>query len=170
MNLPRPKVARIQEIISHFHLEPHPEGGAFSRVYTAPFHAEDGKRSCAGSIYFLLQGTEVSHLHRIDCDELWFYHEGCGLRLTLITPEGTVHEELLGADFTAGERPLRVIPAGTIFAAENLDPQGYTLISCVTAPQFTYAGFELFRKEQLLAHYGEANSALAKAIARLAMP
>ena len=67
---------------------------------------------------------------------------------------------------------MRLIPAGTVFAAENLDPRGYTLISCVTAPQFTYEGFELFRKEQLLEYYGvqQADSALVKAIVRLAMP
>ena len=172
MKTPTPNASRAQEILAHLHLEPHPEGGAFSRVYAAPFHAEGGTRSCAGSIYFLLQGAEISHLHRIDCDELWYYHEGCGLRLTLITPERELREELLGADFTADEQPLRLIPAGTVFAAENLDPRGYTLISCVTAPQFTYEGFELFRKEQLLEYYGvqQADSALVKAIARLALP
>ena len=58
-------------------LEKHPEGGWFSEVYTSR-DASDG-RPIAGSIYFLLDKGEVSHFHRIDCDELWYFHEGCGL-------------------------------------------------------------------------------------------
>ena len=166
---------RVREIIARFRLEPHPEGGAFAEVYTAPFAMGDaagGARPCAGSIFFLLSGGEVSHFHRIDCDELWYYHEGCGLRLTAITPGGGLREERLGADFAAGERPLVVISAGTVFAAENLDPGGYTFISCATAPRFAYAGFELFTRERLRAMCGaiDADGEPARTIQRLGMP
>ena len=36
-----------------------------------------------------------------------------------------------------------VVPKGSIFAAENLDPQGYTFVSCMTTPKFSYDGFIL---------------------------
>ena len=175
MRAPAANEARVREIITRFCLEPHPEGGAFSEVYTAPFSMKDaaGKtRPCAGSIFFLLQGRDISRFHRIDCDEIWLYHEGCGLRLFSITPEGEAREELLGADFSAGQRPMRVIPAGTVFAAENLDPRGYTFISCVTAPRFTYEGVELLDRARLLEMYGnrDASGKLAQIIERLGMP
>ena len=65
---------RSEQLKAAYHLEKHPEGGWFSEVYTAPFQAED--RPLAGSIYFLLDQNEISHFHQIDCDEIWYYHEG----------------------------------------------------------------------------------------------
>ncbi|WP_081677499.1 cupin domain-containing protein [Butyrivibrio sp. WCD3002] len=34
-------------------------------------------RPLAGSIYFLLTEDEISHFHQIDCEEIWYHHEGC---------------------------------------------------------------------------------------------
>ena len=98
-----------------------------------------------GSIYFLLDGAEVSHLHQIDCEELWYYHEGCGLRISVL-PDTAL---LLGGDTAAGQKAMVVIPKGAIFAAENIDPSGYTFMSCATAPGFTYEGFRLVNKAEL---------------------
>ena len=112
-----------------------------------------------GSIYFLLDGAEVSHFHQIDCEEIWYFHEGCGLRITMIHSglDGTgalegkpqVTELLLGGDTAAGQRAMVVIPKGAIFASENLDPAGYSFVSCATAPAFSYEGFRLVRKAEL---------------------
>lgn len=127
-------------------LTPHEEGGSFSEVYTAPFEA-DG-RAMSGRIYFLLNPGEISHFHEIDCDELWFYHAGCGMRITLLGNDGR-RELLLGSDTEKGQRAMAVIPAGAVFAAENLEADGFTFISCVTTPQFTYQGFRLVSREEL---------------------
>ena len=40
-----------------------------------------------------------------------------------------------------------------MFAAENLDEDGYTFISCTTTPKFTYDGFHLVDKAELQATY-----------------
>ena len=72
---------RSDELKRAYRLEPHPEGGWFSESYTAPFE-KDG-RSFAGSIYFLLDAGEISHFHEIDCDEIWYWHEGCGMCITV---------------------------------------------------------------------------------------
>ena len=37
-------------------------------------------RATAGSIYFLPEKDDVSHFHRLDCDEIWYYHAGCDIR------------------------------------------------------------------------------------------
>lgn len=138
---------RTEELTRLYHLLPHPEGGSFAEVYTSS--AAVYGRALAGSIYFLLNGEEISHLHVIDCEEVWYYHEGTGLTLTLIAPDGTVTRETLGADAARGERFMLTVPAGTAFASENADKRGYTFVSCMTAPRFSYDGFRLLTRAEL---------------------
>ena len=143
---------RSEDLKEKYHLEKHPEGGWFSEVYTAPFEAEG--RALAGSIYFLLDKDDISHFHRIDCDEVWYYHEGCGIKVTMIY-EGKMSELLLGSGLSAEENMMVILPKGSVFAAENLDKKGYTFMSCMTAPKFSYEGFELLSKDQILSEYPE---------------
>ena len=76
-------LSRAEALKRAYHLEAHVEGGSFSEVYTSPWKAEG--RPLAGSIFFLLDRGEVSRFHEIDCDEIWFFHEGCGMRLTILS-------------------------------------------------------------------------------------
>ncbi len=137
---------RAESLKQAFSLIPHPEGGFFAETYTAPF--EVNGRSLAGSIYFLLEGDQISHLHRIDCDEVWYYHEGCGLKITVLR-DGQKSTLLLGPDPERGQAPMAVIPAGCAFASENTDKTGYTLVSCMTAPHFTYDAFHLLSMDEV---------------------
>lgn len=128
-------------------LVPHEEGGNFSDVYTS---AEEKKvRSLAGSIYFLLDSGEVSQFHEIDCDEIWFSHEGCGMKITILAPNGEVNHVYLGNDVEKGQRVMAIIPKGAIFSAVNLDDGGYTFVSCVTVPKFSYDGFRLVPADEI---------------------
>ena len=148
---------RSEQLKAAYHLEKHPEGGWFSEVYTAPFQAEG--RPLAGSIYFLLDQNEISHFHQIDCDEIWYYHEGCGLKITLVQ-DGKRSVMLLGNDLERGQRDMAVIPKGAIFAAENIDPAGYTFMSCATAPAFRYEGFRLVSRKEIAESYPEIGNEL----------
>lgn len=64
---------RADELIAHYALEPHPEGGHFRRILvsntkipkTALSSQYHGDRPSATIIYFLLRRDEVSHLHKI---------------------------------------------------------------------------------------------------------
>ena len=141
-----------------YQLVKHVEGGSFAEVYTAPFE-KDG-RPLAGSIYFLLESGEISHFHVIDCDEIWYYHEGCGMKITVLA-NGKKEEHLLGNDVQRGECPMAVIPKGCIFGAENLEPDGYTFVSCVTTPGFEYAGFRLIGREELRQRYPDCFDEMA---------
>ena len=138
---------RAETIKKIYDLEEHVEGGSFSEVYVSPDKQEG--RPLAASIYFLLDGEESSHFHQLDCDEIWYYHEGCGMKITVLR-DGNREEFLLGKDLENGERVMAVIPKGSIFAAENLNKEGYTLVSCVTVPAFTYEGFRLIDDEEIL--------------------
>lgn len=133
-----------------YKLKKHSEGGMFSEVYTSPFNKDN--RALAGSIYFLLEGNEISHFHQIDCDELWFYHEGYGLKITALT-EDERHEYLLGRNVENSEKQMVLIKKRTVFAAENIDKNSFTFISCVTTPKFNYDGFRLIGKNEIREKY-----------------
>ena len=137
-------MARAEELIRKYSLERHPEGGWFAEVYTSLF-AHD-KRAFMGSIYFLLEGGDISHFHQIDCDEIWYYHEGSALKITLIV-NGKVSEMIIGMG--EGQTAMAIIPKGAIFAAENLDKSSYCFMSCATTPKFTYDGFRLVDSDEI---------------------
>ena len=137
---------RSEELKQKYNLEIHPEGGWFSEVYTSPSGFEG--RAFMGSICFLLEGKDISHFHQIDCDEIWFYHEGCSMRITMIL-NGKVSEAVLGTG--EGQAAMVVIPEGAVFAAENLDKENYCFMSCATTPKFTYDGFRILGREEVKA-------------------
>lgn len=147
---------RAETLKALYGMERHVEGGSFSEMYTAPFTHE--RRPLAGSIYYLLDAGEISRFHQIDCDEIWYYHEGCGMRITALA-DGERREYLLGGNVQAGERASVVIPRGCLFAAENLESDGFTFVSCITVPKFAHAGYRLIDKSEIKrdypAYYGE---------------
>ena len=141
---------RVEEPKKLYNLTKHPEGGSFAEVYTSSFVTAD--RAYMGSIYFLLDKDEISHFHQIDCDEIWYYHEGCGMKISVLK-DGIKKEYMLGKDAEAGQRMMIVIEKDSIFAAENLDKKQFTFVSCATAPAFRYEGFFLVYKEQIRRDY-----------------
>ena len=104
------------------------------------------------SIYFLLTSEQVSHFHRISHDELWFFHEGSPLSIHLL--ENDMHIELiLGKSFGEDCRPQHLVKGNVIFGSAVLEPNSYTLVSCVVSPGFEFKGFELFSYDDLITSY-----------------
>ncbi len=128
------------EIIALLGLQPHPEGGYFRETFRdAP--GADG-RAASTAIYFLLKRGERSHWHTVDAVEIWHWHAGAPLKLSLAaTDAGPVTEIILGADLGQGERPQGVVPPHHWQAAETLGE--WTLVGCTVAPGFDFAGFRL---------------------------
>lgn len=153
--------ARVQEIMQKFRLSGNPRSGAYSWVYTSPtWTAEAISRPAAGSSYFLLAGSENLRFQSFDCDEIWYFHEGCGMRLTVLGADGTVRTFELGVGGAA--MPMVLIPKGQIFAAENVDSAGYSFISCMTIPALETAGIRVWQREELLAKYPQAKEAIER--------
>lgn len=125
-------------IIEQLGLEPHPEGGWFAETWRAP--CDDGTRPASTAIYFVLRADEQSHWHRVDADEIWLHHAGAPLTLRSTDGSAVTHH-VLGPDLAAGERPQAVVPAGHWQTA--VTSGGWTLVSCVVAPGFDFAGFDL---------------------------
>lgn len=126
------------EVIEQLDLEAHPEGGWY-RVTWAD-EPRDGSRGAASVIHFLLGADEVSRWHRVDASEIWTHVAGAPLELST-GQDGHRHDQTLGKDPGEGQRSHAVVPAGVWQAARPLG--GWTLVSCVVAPAFDFAGFEL---------------------------
>lgn len=125
-------------IIAHFGMKPHPEGGHYVETFR---DIVVGDRARSTAIHFLLRAGERSHWHRIDAVEMWLWHAGSPLALS-VSHDGEMAFTLrLGADLVAGERPQAIVPQGAWQAAEPLGD--FALVSCVVTPGFHFAGFEL---------------------------
>lgn len=141
---------RSDKLRETYRMQRHVEGGFFSEMYTAPFTHD--QRPLAGSIFYLLDAGEISRFHQIDCDEIWYFHEGCGMKITVLSGDEK-REILLGADVGRGERAGVVIPRGCIFAAENLESGGFTFVSCITVPKFAHSGYRLIDRSEIREKY-----------------
>jgi predicted cupin superfamily sugar epimerase len=122
------------EIVARLGLKSHPEGGHYAETYRAP--APPGERGACTVIHFLLKEGERSHWHRVDAEEIWAWHAGAPLILKI-----GQHQVTLGPDVAAGQAPHAVVPAHEWQAAQPLG--GWCLVSCVVAPAFQFAGFEM---------------------------
>lgn len=138
-----------QTWIDRLHLEPHVEGGWFTETYRSTVHL--GEQSIATSIYFLVSEGEFSAYHRLTSDELWFFHTGDEMHLSLIDPEDQLHDVVLHNDPRTQGVPYYAVPAGWIFGSYCM--QGASLVSCVVAPGFSYEDFQLFERDELLRRY-----------------
>ena len=126
-----------QDIIDRLKLEPHPEGG----FYRQTWRAENEGRAVGTCIYFLLKDGGHSHWHKVDATEIWLYHAGAPLVLSLsASDDGPATDHLLSPDLTVGE-PQLIVPEGHWQAAQTTGE--YTLVSCTVSPGFEFEGFIL---------------------------
>jgi predicted cupin superfamily sugar epimerase len=116
-------------------LVPHPEGGWFRETWR-DVPADPAQRGAATTILFLLAEGEASAWHRVDAAEIWLWHAGWPLALDIA--EGTTVRRLL---LGAGLNFQGVVPACAWQAARSTG--SWSLVSCVVAPAFEFAGFEL---------------------------
>ena len=159
-----------QYYISKLGLEPHPEGGYFKRNFESQEQITDqeltvdfeGKRMLYTSIYFLLTSNDVSHFHRLQSDELWYYHAGSPLSVHMIDENGEYTEHKLGLDLENGEVPQVLVPKNTIFGSSVKDRETFSLVGCMVSPGFEYQDFELFTQEELLLKYPEHKEIIMK--------
>ena len=129
-----------RSLIASLDLQPHPEGGWYRETWRAP--AAEGERAAATTILFLLEAGQRSHWHKVDATEIWLFHAGSPLRLDLATDDaGPARSAWLGADVEAGQQPQLRVEPGEWQAAEAV--LGWTLVSCVVSPGFSFDGFEL---------------------------
>jgi len=127
--------ADAASVIHALGLRQHPEGGHYRETWRdVPV---DGGRGAGTAILFLLAAGERSAWHRVDAAELWLWQAGAPLVLK-VEPG---YEFRLGPHVAAGEVLQGLVPAHRWQSAESLG--AWTLCSCVVAPAFEFAGFEM---------------------------
>ena len=125
------------DIIERLNLAPHPEGGHYRQTWIA---SNEGRPS-GTCIYFLLGKGESSHWHKVDATEIWLYHAGAPLILSLsATDEGPAQDHLLTPDLDQGA-PQIIVPINHWQAARSTGD--WTLVSCTVSPGFSFDGFTL---------------------------
>jgi len=126
------------DIIAALGLHPHPEGGHYVETWVA----EGAGRPAGTSIYFLLQGDEINHWHKVDAAEIWHYYAGAPLVLSLSEgAEGPASDHMLGPDLPSGARPQVIVPPGHWQKAHCTG--AWTLVGCTVSPGFQFDHFEL---------------------------
>lgn len=129
-------VATAEAIIRRLELRPHPEGGWYRETWQGP---EIGGRASGTAILFLLRTGERSHWHRVDADEIWLWHAGAPLVLSMGAE--AARDVRLGPDVLEDEVVQAVVPAGWWQAARSTG--AWSLVSCTVSPGFRFDGFEL---------------------------
>lgn len=132
-------MASASTVIAALGLARHPEGGWYRETLRAAA-GPDG-RSLATAIHFLLEAGQQSHWHRVDAIEIWCWHAGGAIDLRRAAAAGPIETIRLGGDVLAGDQCQAMIPAGDWQAAGAGDD--WALVSCIVAPGFDFAGFEL---------------------------
>jgi len=140
----RPQIAELLD------LAPHPEGGWYRQTWASDVTFDPpgypGRRSSATAIYFLLAAGEISRWHRVRSAELWLWHAGATLTLSLAGgedhPAAVTETITLGPDVRAGQRPQALIPPGRWQWARPTSDED-VLVSCIVSPGFDFADFTL---------------------------
>ena len=143
-----------EKIISALNLLKHPEGGYYKETYRSSevLETDHGKRNVSTAIYFLLEGRDKSKFHRIQSDELWFFHQGSAVEIFILNAGG-LETIALGNDLGKNELPQAIVKAKSWFAAKVKDENGYALVSCTVAPGFDFKDFELAERQKLLQEF-----------------
>jgi predicted cupin superfamily sugar epimerase len=164
--------------IQRLNLSKHPEGGYYRETYRDDRIIEldiqkrkeqenkDGKfksssstsaRSISSTIYYLLDGGQISALHRLrSADEIWHFYAGSSLTIYILE-EGSkkLGEFRLGNNIQDGDMFQLIVRRGSWFGATVNDPSSYSLVGCTVSPAFDFEDFELGQRENLVEMYPE---------------
>ena len=122
----------VKSLIEYHKMIPHPEGGHYVEVF---------KNKDVSHIYFLLEGHEHSHWHRITKNETVHFYSGDPLEI-YTSEDG---EEFETNQIGSNNNFIYSIEKNTWFA---MKPKGkYSLIGCTVAPAFEFDDLELAPKD-----------------------
>ena len=122
----------VKSLIEYHKMIPHPEGGHYVEVF---------KNKDVSHIYFLLEGHEHSHWHRITKNETVHFYSGDPLEI-YTSKDG---EEFETNQIGSNNNFIYSIEKKTWFA---MKPKGkFSLIGCTVAPAFEFEDLELAPKD-----------------------
>ncbi len=149
-------------------LEPHPrEGGWFRETFAgseriAPETFAEGRyltpRRTHTAIYYLLESTTFSEMHRLRSDEVFHHYAGAPVEMLQLHADGEGERRLLGGNLAAGEQPQVLVPRGVWQGSRLLpgaNPGAWALLGCTVSPGFEYEDYHSGTRAELLAEWPE---------------
>ncbi len=160
----------VQQIITHYQLLPHPEGGYYKETYrSSETIAQNalperftGVNHFSTAIYFLLEKDNFSAFHKIKSDECWHFYSGQTLLIYIIDTKGILTTVRLGNNIPMGDTFQYVVPAECWFAAEPAPGSNFSLVGCTVAPGFDFNDFELAKADILMKMYPQFEAYIRK--------
>ena len=122
----------VKSLVEYHKMIPHPEGGHYVEVF---------KNKDVSHIYFLLEGHEHSHWHRITKNETVHFYLGDPLEI-YTSKDG---EEFETNQIGSKNNFIYSIEKNTWFAMRSKGK--YSLIGCTVAPAFKFEDLELAPKD-----------------------
>lgn len=156
-----------EEIKRQLHLEAHPrEGGYFRQTWKSeeeiPLAAlpsrYSGVRAAGTAIYYLLEPSTFSEMHRLISDEVFHFYYGDPVEMLQLWPDGSSRVVRLGSDLAAGVLPQLVVSKG-VWQGSRLVPGGsVALLGCTVSPGFDYTDYDMGIRAELVREYPAAAS------------
>ncbi len=151
--------------IARLALEPHPEGGWFRRIHTAPqtVATPGGERAALSSIHYLLgAASPLGRLHRNRSTILHYLQSGGPVEYLTIDPAGALQRSVLG--YAPGESLFLEVPGGWWKASRLIGEATHALVSEVVIPGFDYADHEFMSLARLRAEHPAHAEALRELV------
>ncbi|MFD8021304.1 cupin domain-containing protein [Streptomyces lavendulae] len=133
-------------------LEPHIEGGYFRQYYESVGTLETGRgtRPLANTIHYLLdRESPIGYLHMNNAHITHFLNAGGPIHYQMLSPDGVVHEVVMGEDAAAGQVRVFTCPGGWWKASRLPEGVSHGLISEIVAPGFDYRDQAIARIDDL---------------------
>jgi predicted cupin superfamily sugar epimerase len=155
-----------QQIIEKLSLEPHIEGGYFSRTYSSNIEARlssdsKSRRLMSSIFYMLTDDSPIGHLHKNKSDIVHYFHAGSPLTYFIVSVDGQLDTKALGPDLDRGQQLQLTVPGGC-WKATLLEAGEFGLISEAVAPGFEYEDMELAKAETIQNQFPHLWPRLAK--------
>jgi uncharacterized protein len=97
--------------------------------------------------------SAFSAFHRLPTDEVYHFYLGDPLEMTLLFPDGSSQQVILGQDLLGGQRIQFAVPR-SVWQGSRLLPGGrFALVGTTMAPGFTNPDYEHGDRTILLAQY-----------------
>ena len=133
-------------------LRPHPrEGGWYVRTYEAAelVAAEafgDGRyagpRRTGTAIFYLLEPTTFSEMHRLRSDEVFHFYAGDVVEMLQLKADGSGAMVLIGNDLLRGQKPQVVVERGVWQGSRMVEGGQWALLGCTVSPGFEFEDYE----------------------------
>lgn len=136
--------------------QPKPYGTAILYLLTnnpAPASGVIPDASAAASVPDADAASTFSALHRLPTDEIYHFYLGDPVELTLLFPDGSSRQVILGQDILGGQQIQAVAPRG-VWQGSRLLPGGrFALLGTTMAPGYTQSDYQPGLRADLLAQY-----------------